>query len=153
MQDGVSTILLLEDNIAISKLLCIVLRRQGYTVLAASNGSDALRLGQRHQNALDLVLSDVVLRNELAAPVVARLRELRPEAGVIYLSGSNLELLFERGYLEPGILSKSRTLFLQKPFPPEVLVQTVETLLHPEIVANEADRGCAEVKYIVRHAY
>jgi|SRR5579862_1233154 len=153
MQDRASTILLLEDNIAISKLLCIVLRRQGYTVLAASNGDDAVRIGQRYQNALDLVLSDVVLRNELAAPVVAKLRELSPGAGVIFLSGSNLELLFERGYLEPGMMSNGRTLFLQKPFPPEVLIQTVGTVLHPEGGANEADRECAEVNYIVRHAY
>jgi len=153
MHDRAPMILLLEDNIAISKLLCIVLRRQGYTVLAVSNGSDAIRMGQRHQNALDLVLSDVVLRNELAAPVVARLRELSPEAGVIFVSGSTLELLYERGYLEPGMISKGRTLFLQKPFPPEVLIRTVGTVLHREGATNEADRDCEKVSYIVGHAY
>lgn len=147
------TILLLEDNVAVSKLLCIILRREGYSVLEASNASDAIRLGQRHQNALDLLLADVVLRNELAAPAVARLRELSPESGVLFLSGSTLEVLFERHYLEPGMMSEGRTVFLQKPFLPELLIRAIEAMLHRERATNEADRGYEEVSCNVGQAY
>ncbi len=146
-------ILLLEDNLAISKLLSIILGRRGYTVLAAANGSEAIRMAQLHGKELDLVLADVVLRNELAAPTVARLRDLSPEAGVLFLSGLTLEGLFEHGYLEPGMMSEARTFFLQKPFLPESLIRVVETLLDEEQAPNVGERGGAEVSFHVRRAY
>ena len=153
MRYRVPTILLLEDNLAISKLLCIILGRQGYTVLAASNGSDAIRPAQLHRKELDSVLADVMLRNELAAPTVARLREMNPGTGVLFLSGLTLEGLFEHGCLEPGMMSEARTFFLQKPFLPQSLIRVVETLLDEEEATNVGERGGAEVSCHVRRAY
>jgi two-component system, cell cycle sensor histidine kinase and response regulator CckA len=152
MRYRVPTILLLEDNLAISKLLGIILGRQGYTVLAASNGSDAIRLAQLHRRELDLVLADVMLRNELAAPTVTRLREMNPGTGVLFLSGLTLEGLFEHGCLEPGMMSEARTFFLQKPFLPESLIRAVETLLDEGEATNVRGRGGEEVSCHVRRA-
>lgn len=147
------TILLLEDDRAISRLLCFVLQRQGYTVLEASNGTEAIRIGQLHERAVDLLLSDVVLRNETAASVVARLRELCPDARVLFLSGFTLEGLFQGGWLEPGMMADGSTFFLQKPFLPEVLLRAVESVLDREAVANVAHCQSEEVSGSVQRSY
>src|SRR5579863_10468644 len=105
MSDQAHTILLLEDDRAISTLLCLILRRNGYTVLTASNGSDAAQIGQMHRKRLDLILADVVLRDESGISAVARLRESSPEARVIFLSGFTLDRLFQDGLLDPALMS------------------------------------------------
>ena len=129
MGQQAATILLLEDDREVSKLLSVVLQRQGYTVLQASNGDEARRIGERHEGPVDLVLSDVVLGNETAASVVAALRARRPQAPVLFLSGFPLEGLFERGLLEPGFMAAGSASFLQKPFSPDALIREVESVL------------------------
>jgi len=146
-------ILVLEDDRAISNLMCFVLRRQGYTVLAASNSSEAIRLGQLHPADVALVLADVWLRNETAASAVASLREQNPEARVLLLSGFTLEGLFQDGWLEPGIMADGSTFFLQKPFSPELLLRVVESVLDRDGVTNAAGWGSQEVSCNVQRAY
>jgi len=147
------TILLLEDDHTISKLLCFVLQSQGYTVLEASNSSEAIRIGQLHERAVDLLLCDVVLRTETSASAVAGLRELCPEARVLFLSGFALEGLFQDGLLEPGIMADGSASFLQKPFLPDVLLRAVESVLAREVVANAAHLQSEEVSGYVQCAY
>jgi two-component system, cell cycle sensor histidine kinase and response regulator CckA len=146
-------ILVIEDNSAICKLICFVLRREGYKVLAASSSSEALRIGQLHQMEIDLVLSDVVLRSETAAPVVASLRELNPQARVLYLSGYTIEGLYQGGWLKPGTLSDGSTFFLQKPFLPELLIKVVASALDPEASPDAEHWVREEVACRVQRAY
>jgi CheY-like chemotaxis protein len=153
MGDVPRTILLLEDNCAISRLLCSVLQRQGYTVLVAFNGAEAVRIAQLHKRAVDLLLSDVVLRNETAASVVAGLRELCPEARVLFLSGFNLEDLLQRGLLDRDLMADGSAFFLQKPFSPDVLIRAVEGVLDRETFANTPHWSREEVGCSVRRSY
>src|SRR5581483_7270827 len=98
------SVLLLEDDPMISKLLCSVLHRQGYRVLTAFSEEDAVRIGEAHQNPVDLFLCDVVLQDGSAGSVLSRLRSLRPDVRVLFLSGYALQDLFEQELLDPAVM-------------------------------------------------
>jgi CheY-like chemotaxis protein len=147
------TILLLEDDRTISRLLCLVLRRRGYTVLEASDSSEAIRTGQLHERAVDLLLCDVVLDNETAVPAVAGLRKLCPDARVLFLSGFGLDDLLRDGLLEPGMMADGSAFFLQKPFLPDLLLRAVESVLAGEGVPDAVYWRSEEVAGSVQDSY
>ncbi|MFN7993094.1 MAG: response regulator [Bryobacteraceae bacterium] len=132
MSERRRSILLVEDDPLISKLLCSVLQKQGYRVLPAFNAEDAVAIGESHQNPVDLLLCDVVLQDGSARSVLSRLRSLRPDMRVLLLSGYELEDLFEQELLDPAAIEDGAG-FLQKPFLPAALVQAVENVLCREV--------------------
>jgi CheY-like chemotaxis protein len=120
---GGETILLVEDEDSVRRLAKRVLQAQGYTVLEAINGVDALRIAADYGGVIDLLLSDVVMP-ELGGRVLAeRLVAQRPETEVLFMSGYTDDDILRRGLLERG------QRLLQKPFTATVLTHEVRTVL------------------------
>jgi len=123
---GTETILLVEDDPAVRTLGQRVLRRQGYRVLTACTPDEALRLAARAgpgPEALRLVVTDVVLPGLKGPDLYARLAARRPGLRVIYMSGYTDEVTV------PPEVRGRKSLFLQKPFPPRVLLEKVREVL------------------------
>lgn len=104
-------------------LLADILRREGYTVLAASHGDDALDQWNRSGEGIDVVVTDVVMPNMSGKQLVERLRLLKPDLKVIYMSG------YESNMLAAGYELGPNATFLQKPFRPVELSQAVRNIL------------------------
>jgi CheY-like chemotaxis protein len=120
---GSETLLLVEDEEGVRKLLTHVLHRRGYKVIEASNGAEALRLYDRHRGEIHLVLTDMVMPHMSGRELGEKLRELCPELKIIYMSGYTDDVLVRTGALGPGMS------FLQKPLRPEVLAARVREAL------------------------
>jgi two-component system cell cycle sensor histidine kinase/response regulator CckA len=84
---GSETILVVEDESGIRELACAFLRVNGYFVLEAKDGLEALDVVARHQGTVDLVLSDIVMPRMGGPELVGRLKALHPETRVIFMSG------------------------------------------------------------------
>ncbi len=109
-QKGKETILLVEDDTAVRKMVQRNLPQHGYRVLEASNPRDALSLWQKQGSEVDLLLTDMVMPGGLTGmELVQRLRALRPGLPAIIMSGYS-RLLSQGGVTEPDIE------FMQKPF-------------------------------------
>jgi signal transduction histidine kinase/ActR/RegA family two-component response regulator len=123
--NGVETILLAEDDIAVRDLAHRVLDERGYTVLLARDGAEALAVEQRYVGEIHLLLTDVLMP-ELSGPDLAqRLVRRRPAMKVLYMSG------FGHQMAVVSRLVSQHTAFLQKPFRPEALALSVRELLGP----------------------
>jgi len=120
---GSETILLVEDEEAVRGLACRILERQGYRVIPAQHGRDAMEIATREEGQIDLVLTDVVMPGMNGRGLVERLSGIRPAIKSLYMSGYTDDDIIRRGFIEP---SKS---FLQKPFTSEALLQTVRKVL------------------------
>ncbi|HTA18891.1 MAG TPA: response regulator, partial [Polyangia bacterium] len=84
---GRGTILLVEDDAAVRVVTRTVLRNAGYLVLDVANGEEALYLAEKHLDAIDLVLSDVVMPRMSGPELAERLWAARPSLNVLYMSG------------------------------------------------------------------
>jgi PAS domain S-box-containing protein len=121
---GTETILLVEDENMLRSISRLTLERQGYRVLEAANGSDALRIWEEHRDAIALLVTDLVMPGGLNGQQLARrLREAEPRLKVIFTSGYRAEIAGGQAELEPG---KN---FLQKPFAANCLLETVRRCL------------------------
>jgi len=120
---GCETLLLVEDEEGVRKLLMHVLHKRGYEVLEASNGEDALRIYERRGSDIQLVLTEMVMPRMSGRELGEKLRELRPDLKIIYMSGYTDDVLVRTGALGPGMS------FLQKPLRPEVLAAKVREAL------------------------
>jgi CheY-like chemotaxis protein len=122
-RSGSETILVVEDDAEVRKLAAEMLARQGYAVLEASSGSEALRLWQRQANSIDLVLTDVIMPAMAGPELAAVLRSERPDLKVLYMSGYSEDLLTQYG------VTDSETAFVHKPFTSSVLARSVRSVL------------------------
>jgi PAS domain S-box-containing protein len=120
---GSETILLVEDEEALRKLAGEVLRSSGYTVLEAASGEDAMGVYRRFTGPIPLLVTDMIMPGMNGRTLAERLRSLRPDTKVLYISGYTENLLDLHGPLGPA------TAFLQKPFAPAVLTRKVRELL------------------------
>ena len=121
----------MEDEDAVRSLATIVLKRHGYTVIAAANGEEACRLANEHQ--IDLLVTDVVMPRmngkELASILRGRIRQLR----VVFMSGYTGEAVALQATVD--------TLFLQKPFSPAGLAAIVRRALDAPVPAPATARA------------
>jgi PAS domain S-box-containing protein len=128
-QRGHETILLVEDEDAVRTLASRVLRHNGYLVLEARHGQDALNLSHDHKGDIDLLLTDVVLPAMNGRVLSERLLQYRPDLKVLLMSGYTDDEILRRGLFEPGMY------FLQKPFTPQALLRRVRAVLDSELGA------------------
>jgi two-component system, cell cycle sensor histidine kinase and response regulator CckA len=128
---GAETILLAEDEDGVRHVVAQMLREQGYTVLPANGGAEALRIAQSHSGPLELLVSDVMMPRMSGPELAERLRGIRPEMRVLFVSGYTDGEIVRGGELEPG------TDFLQKPFTREQLATKVREVLRPGHVAGQ----------------
>jgi CheY-like chemotaxis protein len=125
------TILLVEDEEQVMRLLAKVLEMRGYSVLQAPTGSQAIELSEAHQGRIDLLLADVELEESMNGCQVARaLRRARPGLRVLYTSGYPFEIGREReGQMVRREASELLAGFLPKPFTPSDLAENVRWVL------------------------
>jgi CheY-like chemotaxis protein len=117
------TLLLIEDEPLVRELAYEILIGQGYQVLGAGSGAEALRICESHAEPIQLVVTDVIMPGMNGREVYERMAQLRPGLKVLYMSGYTQSAIVHRGVLEPG------TAFVQKPFTiPGFLERVRETL-------------------------
>ena len=121
-EDGMETLLLVEDEDSVRELTAGFLRHLGYTVLEARDGLEALAISEDHPGRLDLVLSDVVMPR-MGGPELARhLSPLRPRARWVFMSG------YPDKARMPEVVGSDAP-FLEKPFRPSQLGRTIRKVL------------------------
>jgi two-component system cell cycle sensor histidine kinase/response regulator CckA len=125
------TILLVEDEPSVRAVASRVLNRQGYRVLQAVDGREAIQIASRHAGHIDLVLTDAVMPGMGGADVAREIRAARPSVKVLFMSGYTEDEIIRRQILvEP-------TAFLEKPFTASALTNAVWVALGPSV----ADRS------------
>jgi PAS domain S-box-containing protein len=122
---GTETVLAVEDEPEVRAYIVAALKVYGYRVLTAENGQAALMVVEREGEAIDLVLTDVVMPNMSGRDLAARLAQLRPSLKVLYMSGYSYDIVARQGILEDGLA------LVEKPFSPEQLAQKVREVLGP----------------------
>jgi signal transduction histidine kinase len=122
---GGETILVVEDEEAMLEVARRILVRNGYEVLAARSGADAVKLAAEHRGAIDLLLTDVVMPQMLGKEVAARITPLRPGLRVLYMSGYAQAVIGPMGDLAGG------QDIIDKPFSEPALLERVRAVLNP----------------------
>ena len=120
---GSETILLVEDEDAVRQLAVMTLRKQGYRVLSATDGNDALRIAQAYGDELDLLLTDVVMPNLSGPELAGRLQSRLPRIKVLFMSGYTDDAVVRHGLLDASVS------FIQKPYTPLALARKVREVL------------------------
>jgi two-component system, cell cycle sensor histidine kinase and response regulator CckA len=120
------TILLAEDEEMVRHLVRDVLKTYGYQVLEASNGGAALLICERHLGPIHLLLTDAIMPEMSGRELEKRLRQLRPDLKVLFMSGYMDDSLIEANSIDSNIP------FLQKPFTTQALVRKVREVLQAD---------------------
>lgn len=117
------TVLLVEDDEMVRNLVRQVLSREGYVVLEAGSGANALNLLQEHTESIHLLITDIVMPEMNGWELAQRVAQLRPEVKTLFVSGYT-----EGALLHQGLTDKSVN-FIQKPFSPQALALKVREAL------------------------
>jgi signal transduction histidine kinase/ActR/RegA family two-component response regulator len=120
---GVETLLLVEDEDMVRQLMYEILEREGYKVLVAPNGQEALVMSEQHEGEIDLIITDVVMPGMSGPQLVERISESYTSAKVLFMSGYTDNAIVYHGVLEEGMN------FLQKPFTLDDVLQKVREVL------------------------
>ena len=120
---GSETILLVEDDEAIRRLTRDFLEKEGYKVIEARNGQEALWEIVRHAGVIHLMMTDVVMPGMSGKELAEKLAANRPELKVLYMSGYADAAIVRHGVLD------SEKAFLQKPFALQVLAEKLRAVL------------------------
>ncbi|HVZ32806.1 MAG TPA: ATP-binding protein, partial [Polyangiaceae bacterium] len=129
------TILLVEDEEQVRSLARTALRRQGFQVLEAEQGGEALALCERHAGNIHLLLTDVVMPGMGGRELAARAAALRPEMKVLFMSGYAHDEILPSGVLEDDVA------LLQKPITPSSLTRKVREVLDAQSMRDERASG------------
>jgi len=125
LQSSEETILLVEDDPAVRRMAAEVLREEGYKVLVAPSGADALRLAAGHDGQIDLLLTDVVMPGLTGPELVREFLPHFPHVRVLYMSGYTDDALGNHG------LRGESARILQKPFTHETFRRAIREALAP----------------------
>jgi CheY-like chemotaxis protein len=129
---GPETVLVVEDEEALRTITREILEEQGYRVIEAQSGAEALAVAGRHTGPIHLLLTDVVMPGMSGRTLAEALLPVRPEVRVVYMSGYTDDVIAHRGVLESG------SLLLEKPFTALALLRCVREAL--------GKRGTGEMK-------
>ncbi len=121
-----AVVLVAEDETFVRELICRILKTEGFAVLTAANGEQALEVARGQSGKIDLLLTDVVMPKMNGRELAAKLQIERPGIKVLYTSGYTDELITAQGMLPPGFH------LLRKPFSPEELRRRVAAELESE---------------------
>jgi CheY-like chemotaxis protein len=122
---GSETILLVEDDPAVRKMVAEVLRSAGYRILVAPSGADAMHLALEHRGSVDLLLTDVVMSGMTGPKLADEFANHFPRTPVLYMSGYTDDALGNH-----GLRGQTRSV-LQKPFTHKMLARRVHEVLAP----------------------
>ena len=123
MEHGKQTILVVEDEEMVRGLICEVLRREGYRVLACSDGTEGIEASQRYGQGIDLLLTDVVMPGMNGPEMAGRIQETLPHLRVVFMSGYTERALARNAQVDASFE------YLQKPFTLKSLTQKIAKVL------------------------
>jgi CheY-like chemotaxis protein len=118
-----TTVLVVEDESALREVTRRILVRNGYRVMVAANGQEAIDIAARSPDHIEVLLTDVVMPQMQGKEVAGRIRALQPGIRVLFMSGYTQGLLGAQGVLEPGIS------LIEKPFSEATLLAKIRTTL------------------------
>jgi two-component system cell cycle sensor histidine kinase/response regulator CckA len=121
--EGTETVLLVEDDEQVRRVVVSTLRRQGYELLVAADGSEALRLMEEREGPVHLLLTDVVMPRMSGRDLAETLKNRRPGIRVLFMSGYTKDAVLRHG------VSDGSVAFVQKPVTPEALATRVRQAL------------------------
>lgn len=121
--NAAEVVLVVEDEPSVRAPMCRMLREQGYLVLEAGNGEEALRVMQEHHAPIHLVITDVMMPEMDGAELVSLLRDWYPGMRVLFISGYSKQFLEARGDTVEG------SAFMAKPFSLVAMARRVRELL------------------------
>lgn len=130
-RSGSETVLVVEDQPELRKLTADVLKTNGYRVIEASNGEEALDAASQYQGAIHLLLTDVVMPVMEGRELAERLKLLRPEIRVLYMSGYSENSIAHGGVIESGLA------YIPKPFTLDALTATVRAALDAPLLPRD----------------
>ena len=117
------TILLVEDALRVRAVVREILEMNGYHVLEARHGAEAIEISERHRGPIHLMVTDVVMPQMSGRELAQRLLPVRPDMRVLYMSGYTDDAIVRHGVLGAGMA------FLSKPFTPDALAVKVREVL------------------------
>jgi len=120
---GGETILLVEDEPGVRKLVRQMLVQQGYQVLEAGDAAESLSLVERHPGRIDLLLTDIVMPQMNGRELAEQLLAMLPGLKVMYMTGYTEDAVVRQGVSSAGVVC------LQKPFLPDTLARKVREVL------------------------
>ena len=121
-----TTVLVLDDEESVRRLVTAVLVSAGYDVLPASDGAHALDIARSHEGPIHLLLTDLTMPEMDGREAAKAITALRPQCRVLFMSGYPAQTAFPSGAPRPT------EGFVQKPFVPRVLLQRVREILDQE---------------------
>jgi signal transduction histidine kinase/ActR/RegA family two-component response regulator len=130
---GHETVLLVEDEAAVRRLVSEVLRSAGYHVLSAEDGEMALELAQSYSEPIHLLVTDVIMPKVGGSAVATHMAGSRPGIRILYMSGFTEDAVVRNGILNDSVA------FIQKPFSPSQLLSLVRKLLDAPAVGQTAE--------------
>jgi two-component system, cell cycle sensor histidine kinase and response regulator CckA len=117
------TILVVEDEPSLLKMVSRMLGGSGYTVMTADNGEEAIRILEQYHHEIHLVLTDMVMPRMGGKELAERISETYPHIPIIFMSGYTDQSILHRGILQEGVT------FIQKPFSAPVLLKCIRNTL------------------------
>jgi CheY-like chemotaxis protein len=120
---SIGTVLVVEDEEGVRSLIKKILQRNGYSILEAADDDTAVKLTLTHEGRIDLLVTDVVMPQTSGLSLADKLKEVRPELKVLFVSGFTDDATITSGLLPPG------TAFLQKPFTLSSLLTKVQDVM------------------------
>lgn len=120
---GKETVLLVEDDATIRRMIKNILESEGYKLIVAADGLEAMEAAQSYAGEIHLLLTDVIMPNLNGKELADSLKKIRPAMEVIFMSGYTDDFIAHHGVLEPDVH------FLQKPVTPSNLAQKIRQVL------------------------
>jgi signal transduction histidine kinase len=122
--ENFETVLVVEDEEIVRELVCEVLAEQGYNVICAADGIEALKVAADFDGTIHLLVTDVIMPHMNGHELAGKLSSIRQEMKVLYVSGYSDNDIGDHGELDP------RFELLQKPFTPHTLARKIHDVLH-----------------------
>ena len=123
MEQAKQTILVVEDEEMVRGLICEVLRREGYRVLACGDAAEGIEASRRYGPGIDLLLTDVVMPGMNGPEMASRIQETLPQLRVVFMSGYSEQALARSAQVDASFE------YLQKPFTLKGLTQKLARVL------------------------
>jgi Signal transduction histidine kinase regulating C4-dicarboxylate transport system len=121
--ENFETVMVVEDEDIVRELVCEVLEQQGYNVICAQDGIEAMNVAEEFDGEIHLLVTDVIMPHMNGHELAAKLCALRPDMQVLYVSGYSDNEIGDHGDLDP------RHELLQKPFTPQNLARKIRDVL------------------------